>query len=1538
MGNKQLIVVKDGVVHISDVVNDCVSLCVPTYKNEPLSSILQKLCSRIDQCCGASSGGGGQVFIEEGDNITITGSGTQNDPYVINSGGGGENFFILDTQTVDLEGNGSAGLPLFANVNVHPSPTNAIVVTPQGLIVQNTVESGVVYGGIVTWLQDYDYHVSPAGYWIDFQFYESPAADFTLSPPDGTFNRIDTFVLTTNGTAEVLEGTPSASPTEPPLDPAEELRISAAIVETGTTEPSITGECIYRNNLEWTPTSSNLVRINPDSVTNPCNGVKAIEGTGVVDNDNILFERGSSFFPTTIASQLDLFIRSKASFATNGLIIQWELGGVPVGDPVLLEHLAYFFDSTITADCQLVAIPLFHFNIDNNSEVDSIRITGEVVAGSLGFYIDDLCIQGQPLPEFPDHTDTDELAKVSSDDTTAGYLEDKIVAGSNITITVLNDGLNESLEISAAATAALTFDNGLTRTLDNTQLGGTLLHDTVVGNGAFQFDFTGSHANYVFGVNNNTAGTAGDFSSDGGTAVLGSGVNGGIFNGTAIGVQGYSLLDGGPAGLFGGTYTANNTTETIVTVQRIASGAALAGLGADIQYDLENSTGGTTSAGSLAMSWVSPTTTSESSRFSLSLINAGVSARKLALENTGQLILDEYGGGTFVGTDTFWLAVDVNGNVIEMPAPITFTGITADNGLTENVANNVQLGGTLLQNTTINVDTFFLRLTGDGTGSDAVLDVVNTTVGPSQPAITGTSVQGNAIVGNSISGAGVYGFSDSGNGVFAESPNGNGITATTSGGTAIQGIANFSSDDDVITVIGINRATSGTADAGIGAAIDFEIQTSISGDIANRIVSIWDDAVHATRTSTFTISGVGNTVTQDLLTLNGDGSAQLDQYGSGSFSGSPTFALAVDASGNIIETALAGGTSITADNGLTENVPNNVQLGGSLIQNTTITSAVAANRLTITGVNTFAEGALLDVITSGNIGTAVRAETTNGRGVEASETGNGIAIIGLSTGGGVAVFADAISAGVGLHSQAIDGLAGEFIVQPASTNTVVPVVSISRATSGSATNGIGQSLDFYVNSTTALQLSNQLISKFTTATNGIRTSQFIVTGVESAVTQDLLTLNGNGSVQLNQYGAGTITGTPTFMLATDTNGNVIEEALPLTSLTADNGLTENVANNIQLGGTLLQNTTINTTASFKLIVTGSEPTTTTGSITAINTSATGHAIHATADSTNTSAIYGTSATSIGVNGAGNTGVQGSTTSGTGVWGIATSGLGLLASTVSGTNAAVIRSDPSSTNTVVEVLSVERTTSGAAANGIGVAIGLKAEVDNLTTQLSNQIISKWTTAATATRTSQLVITGVNSGTTADKLTLSGNGALRLHGYGGGTITAGAATFALNVDANGNVIEAAIGSGMTNPMSAEGDIIISDDGAGTPKRLAAGTNGFVLTSNGPGTEPSWQAAGGAAGITRSVNTTASPLTMGSAALTDYVYFVTGTTTVTLPTAVGNTNLYTVSRLDSTLVTTIATTGGQTIDGNATYQLLDQYETVTMVSTNSQWVIVG
>jgi hypothetical protein len=85
------------------------------------------------------------------------------------------------------------------------------------------------------------------------------------------------------------------------------------------------------------------------------------------------------------------------------------------------------------------------------------------------------------------HTHLD-IVDVSANDTTAGYLEDKIVAGNNITITTLNEGANETVEITSTASGGgssiVAKDEGVVLTSGVTSLdfvGGGVIA-TAVGN------------------------------------------------------------------------------------------------------------------------------------------------------------------------------------------------------------------------------------------------------------------------------------------------------------------------------------------------------------------------------------------------------------------------------------------------------------------------------------------------------------------------------------------------------------------------------------------------------------------------------------------------------------------------------------------------------------------------------------------------------------------------------------------------------------------------------------------------------------------------------------------------------------------------------------------------------------------------------------------------------------------------------------------------------------------------------------------------
>lgn len=154
----------------------------------------------------------------------------------------------------------------------------------------------------------------------------------------------------------------------------------------------------------------------------------------------------------------------------------------------------------------------------------------------------------------------------------------------------------------------------------------------------------------------------------------------------------------------------------------------------------------------------------------------------------------------------------------------------------------------------------------------------------------------------------------------------------------------------------------------------------------------------------------------------------------------------------------------------------------------------------------------------------------------------------------------------------------------------------------------------------------------------------------------------------------------------------------------------------------------------------------------------------------------------------------------------------------------------------------------------------------------------------------------------------------------------------------------------PQDIKGNYILTPSGGsghtiqdeGTP--LTARTNlnfvgaGVTVTDGGAGPNSTIVTipGGSGSGITRVISSINTPTTAPAVASTDYVYFVSGTTTLTLPTAVGNLNRYTVKRVGVNTVT-VATTSAQTIDGSATALLNVQYQSLDLVSDGANWNVV-
>jgi hypothetical protein len=97
----------------------------------------------------------------------------------------------------------------------------------------------------------------------------------------------------------------------------------------------------------------------------------------------------------------------------------------------------------------------------------------------------------------------------------------------------------------------------------------------------------------------------------------------------------------------------------------------------------------------------------------------------------------------------------------------------------------------------------------------------------------------------------------------------------------------------------------------------------------------------------------------------------------------------------------------------------------------------------------------------------------------------------------------------------------------------------------------------------------------------------------------------------------------------------------------------------------------------------------------------------------------------------------------------------------------------------------------------------------------------------------------------------------------------------------------------------------------------------------------ATGGSGGSVREIDSVSINTLAGSTSGTDYAYLVSGTTQITLPTAISNTNLYTIKNV-GTGVVTVATTSAQTIDGNLTITMPVQFTSIDLISDSANWNI--
>lgn len=118
--------------------------------------------------------------------------------------------------------------------------------------------------------------------------------------------------------------------------------------------------------------------------------------------------------------------------------------------------------------------------------------------------------------------------------------------------------------------------------------------------------------------------------------------------------------------------------------------------------------------------------------------------------------------------------------------------------------------------------------------------------------------------------------------------------------------------------------------------------------------------------------------------------------------------------------------------------------------------------------------------------------------------------------------------------------------------------------------------------------------------------------------------------------------------------------------------------------------------------------------------------------------------------------------------------------------------------------------------------------------------------------------------------------------------------------------------------------------------AGSANQVLTTDGAGVTTWASVAAGGSGITRVTSIISVSSTIAAVAKTDYVVLANVGLTATLPTAIGNNNLYTVKNISASSVL-VTTSLGETIDGSASALMNVQNLSLDFISNASVWQVV-
>lgn len=431
------------------------------------------------------------------------------------------------------------------------------------------------------------------------------------------------------------------------------------------------------------------------------------------------------------------------------------------------------------------------------------------------------------------------------------------------------DSSGNIIEVAAGGGGSVTADNGLTMsTSTNVQLGSTtnsgspLLHATYINtSGANVLNVEGARTGFVaiFNVTNTSSGIGAYVESRGASnpAFMAYNTN------SANVISAYSDSEGQA---FYGNITGAATSTAITGLQlfRRTSGTAAAGLGVSILLAIQNAGGSSVAATTLTSSLTAATAGAEYSQLDVYGIN-----------NTNQNQIAAFYGSGVVGIGKF----------------SSYTATRLE------IADNSLAGASMVKITTTST-----AATGSAhRGLEIAMSGTNVNANQATYGIYSSNSHvsgGGASHAYGIYGAGtdtgVYGSGT--NGVWGDGTTGVKGTSTstavwaiaTSSGVGIQtnsidnisfaGIRTPASTNTVETIAQFERGSTGTANTGIGGALDFYIKGSAGGTVpAAKLTWKYTNATTASRTSQVFVNAYDSGSEYTILTLNGTGAILFDR-------------------------------------------------------------------------------------------------------------------------------------------------------------------------------------------------------------------------------------------------------------------------------------------------------------------------------------------------------------------------------------------------------------------------------------------------------------------------------------------------------------------------------------------------------------------------------------------------------------------------------------------------------------------------------------